>query len=230
MGTPFPPSVSCPPTGRAADGFARGDRRAHPPSDDSAAGTSSPANGRPPADRRRHSTAPGDRAARTTAGSPSADTAAPAVHCAVVVLAFEEDLVDRWMGPREGLSSLAGQVSEGSFTLSSEAIYTPTSRPLPASRPHSTGTRCVASRPAWTRETALPKRRPWAVWPPPKWTSFKPALTADSRGAPPAHAGSLIADLDAVLILGLGALQACGWRGPAIREFCTRCARRRGCE
>jgi hypothetical protein len=49
----------------------------------------------------------------------------------------EKDLVDRGMGPREGLACQAGQVSEESANSSSEASC-PVRGASPASGPHST--------------------------------------------------------------------------------------------
>lgn len=106
---------------RADDDSARADTPGPRPSGDSAAGPSRPATGRPPPGSRRCSTGPGGREARRTGRSLSADTAGPAAAAAAATLALDGDLVDRWTGPREGLASAAGQVSEESFSLSSEA-------------------------------------------------------------------------------------------------------------
>jgi hypothetical protein len=105
----------------ADDGSARADTSGPRPSADSAAATSNTATGRPPADSRCCSTGPGGREVRRTGRSLSANTAAPAVAAAAVALALDGDLVDRWTGPQEAAFLSAGQVSEESFYLSSEA-------------------------------------------------------------------------------------------------------------
>jgi hypothetical protein len=65
---------------------------------------------------------------RTTPRTPSTDTAAPAAHDAAVGLALRKDLLDRERGPREGLASQAGQVSEGSLPLSGNEVFSPRGR------------------------------------------------------------------------------------------------------
>ena len=80
---------------------------------------------------------------------------------------------------RRRLSSSAGQVSEESFTLSSEAnarLLRPASR-LTASLYSRDSS--IRYRPAWTSHIGDPDRRLWTRGPPPRWTSFKPAPTAE---------------------------------------------------
>ena len=107
---------------------------------------------------------------QTTRRSLSADTAVG------VALAFGKDLPDRGMGSREGLASRRVKSRRRAFTSPSRRRHASFAARSPASRP--TLRESLSPGPV---QTAQASRRSWTGSAPPKWTSFKPAVTHQER-------------------------------------------------
>ena len=122
------------------------------------------------------------RGARRTGRSLSADIAAPVAAAADEALASDGDLVDRWTGPQEAAFLLSGSSLGGELLPSPPRrthAYCGRAARLTASLYSSDSS--IRYHPAWTSDIGDPDRRLWTRGPPPRWTSFKPALTDRSR-------------------------------------------------
>lgn len=153
-------------------GSVRAGTRARPPSAASAAAPSTCAIAPPRGDTPRCSTALAGATVQTTRRSLSADTAVG------VALAFGKDLPDRGMGSREGLASRRVKSRRRAFTSPSRRRHASFAARSPASRP--TLRESLSPGPV---QTAQASRRSWTGSAPPKWTSFKPAVTSRDTGA-----------------------------------------------